>query len=405
MNPNSENDSETGFTTVSGNKRKQQSQQPFKQRSQPIKQQQSQSTGQEQQSQPIRQPTKQHQRPFIPQLIGINPFRSQEDWTEENISKVKKAIEDGLIDTHEKLRYIIGNQSKKLKRLANGSLEKVFIFTVLIEEKGNYKIMESDYDKFFEEHSKFLKKFFKGSELISGVGIAEKINKNFVEYKSLPYDKDELKLLKWFEIDNPIFIEKNFSKIKGSTDKTHYKQDDETRKKLKKSVNAFLYSKGTPFDIFRKKITTYFKGKSRYDHFVELYINKYPTLSKEGAGQLFFSELEQAVKILKKENELFTLFLDKYPAEKASRLFNDKTSEDSLENHMIVERTFTVTYENILTFKTGLDELIREASNYQKYLKYANSKGISLDQVFYEKYLLYKTKYLKLKKLVDSYIL
>jgi hypothetical protein len=34
---------------------------------------------------------------------------------------------------------------------------------------------------------------------------------------------------------------------------------------------------------------------------------------------------------------------------------------------------------------------------YEKYLKYANSKGISLEQVFYNKYLLYKNKYLKLK--------
>ena len=33
----------------------------------------------------------------------------------------------------------------------------------------------------------------------------------------------------------------------------------------------------------------------------------------------------------------------------------------------------------------------------QKYQKYANSKGISLEQVFYKKYLLYKNKYLKLK--------
>jgi hypothetical protein len=34
---------------------------------------------------------------------------------------------------------------------------------------------------------------------------------------------------------------------------------------------------------------------------------------------------------------------------------------------------------------------------YYKYQKYANSKGISLDQVFYKKYLLYKNKYLNLK--------
>ncbi len=38
---------------------------------------------------------------------------------------------------------------------------------------------------------------------------------------------------------------------------------------------------------------------------------------------------------------------------------------------------------------------------YEKYLKYANSKGISLEQVFYKKYLLYKSKYLKLKQMAQ----
>ncbi len=37
-----------------------------------------------------------------------------------------------------------------------------------------------------------------------------------------------------------------------------------------------------------------------------------------------------------------------------------------------------------------------------KYLKYANSKGISLDQVFYKKYLMYKNKYLQLKEQIDQ---
>ncbi len=41
--------------------------------------------------------------------------------------------------------------------------------------------------------------------------------------------------------------------------------------------------------------------------------------------------------------------------------------------------------------------------NYEsKYLKYAYSKGISLDQVFYEKYLLYKSKYLALKQITKT---
>ena len=31
-----------------------------------------------------------------------------------------------------------------------------------------------------------------------------------------------------------------------------------------------------------------------------------------------------------------------------------------------------------------------------KYLKYANSKGVSLEHIFRQKYLLYKTKYLNL---------
>jgi major membrane immunogen (membrane-anchored lipoprotein) len=83
----------------------------------------------------------------------------------ENICKVKKAIKDGTIDTHEKLRSIIGNQSKKMKRLENGSLEKMFIFTVLIDEKGNYKINDADYDNFFDNSSYFI--FFRSFLVIT----------------------------------------------------------------------------------------------------------------------------------------------------------------------------------------------------------------------------------------------
>ncbi len=377
MNPNSKIDDSTSFISVFKNKRK-----PQEQLIKPIKQ-----------SQQFRQ----QPRLSMPQTIDIEPFRSHEDWTEENICKVKKAIKDGTIDTHEKLRSIIGNQSKKMKRLENGSLEKMFIFTVLIDEKGNYKINDADYDNFFDEHSRFLKKFFKGSELISGTGVSKKINSTFVQYKSLPYDKDELKLLKWFNIDNPVFEEKNFNKKNGSTDNTHYKQNDETRNRLKTSVSTFIYSKGTPFDNFKKKITTYFKGKAKYDHFVELYQTKYPILSKEEAGQLFFSELENAFDLIKKENELFLFFLDTYPTKKTMCVFNDKTCEGSLENHSTVENTFKKTYEDILSFKTKLGELSREASKYQKYIKYSNSKGIEQEQVFYNKYIKYKTKYQILK--------
>lgn len=53
-----------------------------------------------------------------------------------------------------------------------------------------------------------------------------------------------------------------------------------------------------------------------------------------------------------------------------------------------------------------LMELLREPNNdpeknqqyRSKYLKYANAKGISLEQVFHKKYLLYKMKYMQLKK-------
>lgn len=56
--------------------------------------------------------------------------------------------------------------------------------------------------------------------------------------------------------------------------------------------------------------------------------------------------------------------------------------------------------------KDKLSQLLQEPNNdldenqqyRSKYLKYANAKGISLEQVFHKKYLLYKMKYMQLKK-------
>ena len=60
-------------------------------------------------------PTKFTQVPdTVTTSFGIKHFVSQEDWTEENICRVKKEIETKNINTHEKLRSIIGNQSKRV---------------------------------------------------------------------------------------------------------------------------------------------------------------------------------------------------------------------------------------------------------------------------------------------------
>jgi hypothetical protein len=67
---------------------------------------------------------------------------------------------------------------------------------------------------------------------------------------------------------------------------------------------------------------------------------------------------------------------------------------------------FTLQFDlpgNTYYFKTPpifLQDMITEPLK-NKYLKYGNSERISLEQVFHKKYLLYKTKYLQLKKLLD----
>ncbi len=41
------------------------------------------------------------------------PFQTQADWTEQNIQKIRRAIENKKITTTVQLKSIIGNQSKK----------------------------------------------------------------------------------------------------------------------------------------------------------------------------------------------------------------------------------------------------------------------------------------------------
>jgi|LauGreDrversion4_2_1035121.scaffolds.fasta_scaffold18204_5 hypothetical protein len=304
-----------------------------------------------------------------PNPFYIPPFRSQEDWTEENINLVKSSIETGKIRKSNVLRAIIGNQSKKFRRLENGDLETIYIFEILRDEKKNIQLQRTDVDDFFESNSGFLHKFFKGSELIISNSVDKKIDALFKDYAPLPYNADELALLKFFGVDNPHFIEKDHSKKHKGTS-TQYKQDDTTRASLKKNINVFINTHDSRFGIFKKKIMAYFKGKAKYDHFVNLYMVKYPTLNIESAGRLFLDELTKALSLIEKENELFMLLSDKFPSEKESVSFKDKTNEQQIENHLSIKNTYKATYDDISLYLAGPSELISEVRNYQKYLKY-----------------------------------
>jgi len=73
----------------------------------------------------------------------------------------------------------------------------------------------------------------------------------------------------------------------------------------------------------------------------------------------------------------------------------DKTLKDDID---VLTTKVSSLVKNKATYNPSL-EIKNEPMSYKsKYLKYANSKGISLDQVFYIKYLMYKSKYISLKK-------
>ncbi len=310
----------------------------------------------------------------------IPPFESQEDWTEENFNLVKSSIETGKITKHNVLRAIIGNQSKKRRRLENGELEPIYIFEILRDEKDNVNTKENlkkEVNIFFENYSRFLNKFFQGSDLILSGSVDKKIEDLFKEYVPLPHNPDELKLLKMFNVANPNFIKKKLAGNKKNSEPTHYKQDDATRKNLKKNMNEFIRASDSEFGLFKAKLIAYFKGKAKYDYFAKLYQTKYPTLSLERAGKVFFIELTKAKSLMEKENELFELLITKYPNLKDSVTFSDKTAAQQIENHQLVENTFKTVYDDVSLYLEGPADLIKEVRHYQKYLKY-KSKYLTL---------------------------
>ncbi len=318
-----------------------------------------------------------------PNRFYITPFRSQEDWTEENFNLVKSSIETGKITKHNVLRTIVGNRSKKLKRLDNGVLEPVYIFEILREEKDNANARENlkkEINDFFEANSGFLKKFFKGSDLILSSSVDNKIEDLFNNKKNwseLPINPDELKLLNMFNVSNPNFIKKKLTGSKKNPEPTHYRQDDITRKSLKTNINVFINAHDSEFGVFKGKLVAYFKGKAKYDYFAKLYQTKYPTLSFEKAGQVFFDELTKAISLMAKENELFELLMKTNPDIKDSITFSDKTAAEQAENHQSSENAFKTVYDDIALYLAGPTELEREVRNYQKYLKY-KSKYLAL---------------------------
>ncbi len=310
----------------------------------------------------------------------IPPFESQEDWTEDNFNLVKSSIETGKITKHNVLRAIIGNQSKKRRRLENGELEPIYIFEILRDEKDNANTKENlkkNVNIFFENYSGFLKKFFQGSDLILSGSVDKKIDELFREYVPLPYNPDEIKLLNMFNVADPNFIKKKITGNKKNPEPTHYKQDDTTRKNLKTNINVFTHKPNSEFGLFKAKLIAYFKGKAKYDYFAKLYQTKYPTLSLERAGQVFYTELTKAISLMEKENDLFELLIKKYPDIKDSVIFSDKTAVQQVENHQSVENTFKSVYDDVSLYLAGPADLIREVSHYQKYLKY-KSKYLAL---------------------------
>jgi hypothetical protein len=309
---------------------------------------------------------------------GISRFYSHEDWTEENIIFVKSLIENNTITTCKQLRQIIGNQSKKLKR-DNGRLEPIYLFEILLMQVKNYDKDESkdEINQFFESESGFLKKFFKGSDLILSNSVTTKIKRLFTELDELPIKPDELALLERFEVAEPKFIERSLGKKKSEP--THYKQDDNTRNSLATNINVYI-NKNSDFLDYKKKLIAYFKGKAKYNHFVRLYQTKYPDFDKEQAGIYFIEELRRAIYLIETENELFNLLIERNPSERdlmSVTPLGDRTAQQQVENHQITENIYKSLYDIISSYLTGLDELIMKAKYYQKYLKY-KAKYIAL---------------------------
>lgn len=226
---------------------------------------------------------------------ALPQFQDQNDWTDENVQRIKDAITNGIIKSDSELRSHIGNESKKRNSDNN------FTYGVIISEnkygESNAKTRANENEHaFYEEHAPILK----------SIGTKEDRNR-FISFNK-PTTEEQVAALKNSE------------------------------------------------DFFQKKIYDYMMGKILYESFRK----------DIGANSVSDDELLQQVdKIITlrhKENELFNLL---------RRTQNSRELRD--KGHEFAEKKEKNNLEQLHTYfrwKDSYQELIKDAKNYKKYLKY-----------------------------------
>jgi hypothetical protein len=224
-------------------------------------------------------------------IENLPVFENQSDWTEQNIERIKVAIENGIIKTDKKLRNHIGNQSKK-KGLDNKMTIGSLITGYKLDD-GRRTANDKEHN-FYREYTNILK------------SITKQRRRNGLLY----------------------FDDHNLSPEQDRA----------------KNSN------------FTNKIYDYMMGETLYNEVIN---NNHDILNL--TNYELVEQVEKIMNLRYRENQLFNLLREKQdlPGDNGAHERAIKREQNNLKQ--------LITY---LEWKDKFNELITEARNYKKYLKY-----------------------------------
>ncbi len=174
--------------------------------------------------------------------MSLRPFRTQADWTPENIQAVSDAIRDGRITTAVQLQKIVGNQSKKL--YPNGTLT---VGSQMLGQKlKSYKDMNTAEHQFYKANTR--------------------------------------------ELGNLDKVEVGFNKL--------LKFDENQRYKEYKSTHPEL-------DSFTGKVYDFTMGQNLAEKGIEMMQRARRGINRDQASDLLLAELREIARLRGEENRLF----------------------------------------------------------------------------------------------------
>lgn len=247
--------------------------------------------------------------------MNLPRFSTQNDWTPENIETISGAIYRREITTPERLKYHIGDQSKK--KDINGNLT---IGSQILGIKIG-EMSEANYNEhqFYKYHTQVLKSIY----------------------------KDETKITTRTRNDTSCLINFNISKL-----------TPEEKTALEKAKKSF----------FTKHIYDFYIGGLIYDRALTLCRNNQIFLPEHQLQAKIINELYEIARLRSEENELFIQLACYNPSHKSTIEEHLKAEERELSS--IDQLKFYLDNKDNQFIRSMGDRARREG--YKKYMKYKN---------------------------------